>query len=58
MELIDWTLEKYKSSIENITTDEEQVIIDTIIQELDKKREIAIDKKKQVYSKMMFQCIA
>ena len=48
IELIEWTLEKYKANKENTQQeDEEQVIIDNIIEELDKKRDIAIDKKKQ-----------
>jgi hypothetical protein len=42
--LIDWTLEKYKASIKE--THNEQIIIDGIIEELDKKRDIAIHKKK------------
>jgi hypothetical protein len=50
IELIDWTLEKYKAAIDikqnNQQNEEEQeVIIDNIIDELDKKREIAINKK-------------
>jgi tRNA A37 N6-isopentenylltransferase MiaA len=52
VELIDWTLEKYKEAADtNIKTknqkNEEQkvIIIDNIIEELDKKREIAINKK-------------
>jgi tRNA A37 N6-isopentenylltransferase MiaA len=52
IELIDWTLEKYKEAADtNIKTknqkNEEQkvIIIDNIIEELDKKREIAINKK-------------
>ncbi|HZL23626.1 MAG TPA: hypothetical protein VFC05_09890, partial [Nitrososphaeraceae archaeon] len=48
IEMIDWTLEKYKANRENTQQeDNEQVIIDNIIEELDKKRDIAIDKKKQ-----------
>ena len=38
IELIDWTLEKYKANMENTQLNEEQVIIDDIIEELDKKR--------------------
>jgi hypothetical protein len=38
-ELLDWTLEKYKeASIEKVQQNEQQVIIDTIIKELHKKR--------------------
>ena len=39
IELIDWTLEKYRDNMEK--TRNEQVIIDDIIKELDKKRDIA-----------------
>jgi hypothetical protein len=52
MELIDWTLEKYKAAIDikqnNQQNEElETKIIDNIIDELDKKRDIAINKKKE-----------
>jgi hypothetical protein len=48
IELIDWTLEKYKTNMEEKTQQQnEQVIIDNIIEELDKKRDIAINKKKR-----------
>jgi hypothetical protein len=40
------TLDKYKTAI-NTQNMNEQVIIDNIIEELNKKREIAIHKKKQ-----------
>ena len=43
IELIDWTLEKYRGRIKE-TQQNEQVIIDNIIEELDKKREVAINK--------------
>jgi hypothetical protein len=47
-EMIDWTLEKYKANIKKTQQqNEEQIIIDTIIEELDKKRYIGIHKKKQ-----------
>jgi hypothetical protein len=46
MELIDWTLEKYKMSMEKTQLQNEQIIIDNIIEELDKRRDIAINKKK------------
>jgi hypothetical protein len=49
IELIDWTLEKYRGIIKE--THKEQVIIDDIIEELDKKRDIAIHKKKQALLK-------
>ena len=48
IEMIDWTLEKYKAGANIKMTNqqnEEQVIIDSIIKELDKKREVAITKK-------------
>ena len=52
IELIDWTLEKYKENRENTQQQNEQeVIIDNIIKELDKKREIAINKKKKALLK-------
>jgi hypothetical protein len=50
IELIDWTLEKYKMNMEKKAqqqNDEQEVIIDNIIEELDKKREVAINKKRQ-----------
>jgi hypothetical protein len=37
IELIDWTLEKYRAKIEKTQQNEQQVILDTIIEELDKK---------------------
>jgi hypothetical protein len=37
IELIDWTLEKYKAHMENTQQQNEQIIIDNIIEELDKK---------------------
>ena len=49
IELIDWTLDKYRANIEK--THNEQIIIDDIIEELDKKRDIAIHKKKQALFK-------
>ena len=50
IELIDWTLEKYKeTAVINIENNQqnEEIIIDNIIEELDKKRDIAINKKKE-----------
>ena len=40
IELIDWTLEKYKADIKKTQqqNDEQEVITDNIIEELDKKR--------------------
>ena len=54
IEMIDWTLEKYKEATANIkkmNQQNEEVIIDNIIEELDKKRDIAINKKKKVLLK-------
>jgi hypothetical protein len=46
IELIDDTLEKYRANMEKTQQqNDEQVIIDNIIEELDKKRDIAINKK-------------
>ena len=51
IDLIDWTLEKYRTviNIKNNQQNEElgTKIIDNIIEERDKKRDIAINKKKQ-----------
>ena len=38
IELIDWTLEKYQSTVKK-TAQYKQLVIDNIIEELDKKRE-------------------
>jgi hypothetical protein len=53
IELIDWTLEKYKDSLKKPQQyeEEQKVIIDNIIEELDKKREIAINKKNKALLK-------
>jgi hypothetical protein len=46
IEMIDWTMDKYKAAI--ITQKmNQQGIIDNIIEELDKIREVAINKKKK-----------
>jgi len=45
--MIDWTLEKYKVNMEKTQQNEQQVIIDNIIEELNKKRKIAINKKQK-----------
>ena len=50
IEMIDWTLEKYKAAV-NTQKMNEQVIIDNIIKELDRKREIAINKKQKTILK-------
>jgi hypothetical protein len=56
IEWIDWTLEKYKEPTAADNTkknqqNEEAIIIDSIIEELDKKRDIAINKKKEALLK-------
>ena len=51
IEMIDFILEKYKTNIEKPQQNEEQVIIENIIEELDNKREVAINKKKQALLK-------
>ena len=54
IEMIDWTLEKYKAGANIKMTNqqnEEQVIIDSIIKELDKKRKIVITKKQKTLLK-------
>ena len=53
IELINWTLEKYKDSLKKPQQyeEEQEVIIDNIIEELDKKREVAINKKKEALLK-------
>ena len=48
--LIDWTLNKYKTAT-NTQNMNERVIIDTIIEELDKKREVVINKKQKTLLK-------
>jgi hypothetical protein len=51
IELIDWTLEKYKVDMKKTQQQNEQVIIDDIIKQLDKKRNIDIHKMKQAMLK-------
>jgi len=46
IEMIDWTLEKYRANRET-QQQNEQTMIDNIIKELAKKRDIAINKKRQ-----------
>ena len=50
--MIDWTLEKYTAAV-NIKKNQEneEEIIDTIIEELDKKRDIDINKKQKTLLK-------
>ena len=49
IELIDWTLEKYKEAASHIKKNQqnEEEVIDNIIEELDKKRDIVINKKEK-----------
>jgi hypothetical protein len=57
IEMLDWTLKKYKDSLllnkthQHQQENEEQVIIDNIIEERDKKRDISINKKKKALLK-------
>jgi hypothetical protein len=51
IEMIDWTLEKYKVDMTKTQQQNEQIIINNIIKELDKKRDIAIHKKKKALLK-------
>jgi hypothetical protein len=53
IELIDWTLEKYKDTLKKPQQyeEEQEVIIDNIIEELDTKMDIAINKKKKALLK-------
>ena len=56
IEMIDWSLEKYKTAVAtNIKKknqqNKEEVIIDNIIEELDKKRDIARNKMKKALLK-------
>jgi hypothetical protein len=50
IELIDWNLVKYKTGT-NIQKINEQAIIDNIIEELDNKRNVAINKKEEAILK-------
>ncbi len=50
IEMIDWVLEKYKTGT-NIQNMNEQSIIDSMIEELDNKRNVAINKKKRAILK-------
>ena len=55
IELIDWTLEKYEetATVTNIQNNQQtaETIIDNIIEELDKKRDISINKKNKAQLK-------
>ena len=50
LEMIDWTMNKYNTAV-NTQKMNEQVIIDNIIEELDKKRDITINKKQKTLLK-------
>jgi hypothetical protein len=50
IEMIDWTLEKYKVAIDTQKMNE-QVIIDNIIEELNKKREVALIRQQKTLQK-------
>jgi hypothetical protein len=50
IDMIDWTLDKYKTAT-NSKKINEQVIINNIIEELDKKRDIVINKMKKAILK-------
>jgi len=50
IEMIDWTLEKYRGRIKE-SQQNEQIIIDDIIKELTNKRDISIHKKKKALFK-------
>lgn len=51
IEMIDWVLEKYKTMSKtkktNQQNEEQELIIEDIVQELNKKRKIAINKKEE-----------
>jgi len=51
IEMIDWILEKYRTNKEKTQQHNEQIIIDNIIEELAKKRDTAIYKKKKAQLK-------
>jgi len=50
IDMIDWTLEKYTAAT-NTQNMNQQVIINNIIEELDRKREIAINKNQKAILK-------
>ena len=51
IEMIDWTLEKYKAANIKKENQQNKEVIDNIIEELDKKRDIALHKKKKALLK-------
>ena len=50
IELIEWTLEKYKTAF-NTQKMNEQVVIDSIVEELDKKWDTAVNQKRKAVLK-------
>ena len=50
IEMIDFTMDKYKKSV-NTQKMNEQLIIDNIIEELDRKREVVLNKKQKTLLK-------
>ena len=50
LEMIDWTMNKYNEAV-NTQKMNEQVVIDNIIEKLDKKRDISINKKQKTLLK-------
>jgi hypothetical protein len=48
--MIDWVLERYAGAVDTQNMNQ-QVIIDNIIEELDKKREVVINKKQKAILK-------
>jgi hypothetical protein len=50
IEMIDWTMNKYKIAVDTQKMNQ-QAIIDNIIEELDRKREVAINKKQKTLLK-------
>ena len=53
IDMIDWTLDKYKiaTNTQNMNEHNEHLIINNIIEELDNKREITINKMKKTLLK-------
>ena len=51
IELIDWALEKYKADMEKTQQNDEQVIIENIIEELDKKKRYSYKQKATSFTK-------
>ena len=55
IEMIDWVVDKYKTTVNkkkrNQENEEQEVIIENIIEELDKKRDITINKMKKAILK-------